>query len=225
MLRFKDNAEPFGQPTKTFKDRFVDLFRKEPISPVKTAPTRSVGQKLEDLFLGQAQEKQPLISPIKERATGKFPSFASAEKIPGWATTSTYNKLQALPEDVKKATTKWQNKLLKNFGGDNVPDAMHVMFMESSGRPHIAHANIEDGDDVVKEIYSPKELTAMIKKYGNVDIGLMQINTIHLPKIKEKFGYTAEDLLDPDKNLEVAAWIWRIQGWNPWMGSRSLALK
>jgi len=60
------------------------------------------------------------------------------------------------------------------------------------------------------------------------DLGVAQI---HFPlwkdKIKEEFGYTAIDMFDVDKNLEVAYWIWyRADGkegdglgsWEPWSG-------
>lgn len=44
------------------------------------------------------------------------------------------------------------------------------------------------------------------------DIGLFQINTIHLKK-----GYSLKDLMDCDKNIEVALTIYKRQGWNPWV--------
>ena len=58
------------------------------------------------------------------------------------------------------------------------------------------------------------------------DLGVAQINwkTWKNP-VKEKFGYTAIDMFDVDKNLEVAKWIWdrgnRIEGdeigsWEAW---------
>jgi len=58
------------------------------------------------------------------------------------------------------------------------------------------------------------------------DLGIAQINwkTWKNP-VKEKFGYTAIDMFDVDKNLEVAKWIWdrgnRIEGdeigsWEAW---------
>ena len=49
---------------------------------------------------------------------------------------------------------------------------------------------------------------------GSHDMGVMQINTIHEPEIKAKFGYSAKDLItDPCKNIMAGTWIlWqRIQ--------------
>lgn len=43
-----------------------------------------------------------------------------------------------------------------------------------------------------------------INKNGTVDIGLMQINTIHLQRLK-KVGVTKEALKDPEVNIYVAA--------------------
>jgi hypothetical protein len=58
------------------------------------------------------------------------------------------------------------------------------------------------------------------------DIGIAQINWATWKNaIKEKFGYTAIDMFDVDKNLEVAKWIWdrgdkelgnEIGSWEPW---------
>jgi soluble lytic murein transglycosylase-like protein len=43
-------------------------------------------------------------------------------------------------------------------------------------------------------------------KDGNRAIGLMQINTIHLPTL-EKFGISREDLFDACVSIEVGAWV------------------
>lgn len=61
---------------------------------------------------------------------------------------------------------------------------------------------------------------------GTGDLGVAQINwkTWKNP-IKEKFGYTAIDMFNVDKNLEVAYWIWdrangvegdKLGNWEPW---------
>jgi hypothetical protein len=60
------------------------------------------------------------------------------------------------------------------------------------------------------------------------DLGIAQINwPIWKDKVFEKFGYTAKDMFNPDRNLEVAYWIWdRADGtegngqgtWEPWSG-------
>ena len=60
------------------------------------------------------------------------------------------------------------------------------------------------------------------------DLGVAQINwPTWKDAVKEKFGYTAVDMFDVDKNLEVAYWIWDrangvegdgIGSWEPWSG-------
>ena len=45
---------------------------------------------------------------------------------------------------------------------------------------------------------------------GTVDYGVMQINTVHLATLK-RYGLTKEDLMQPCKNVYVAAWHLRQQ--------------
>jgi soluble lytic murein transglycosylase-like protein len=42
-------------------------------------------------------------------------------------------------------------------------------------------------------------------KNGTIDVGLMQINSVHFPKL-ESYGIKPEDLLDPCTNIDAGAW-------------------
>lgn len=44
-------------------------------------------------------------------------------------------------------------------------------------------------------------------KNGTTDIGIMQINTVHLPVLRSKFGVSRDDLFDPNVNIHVGAWV------------------
>lgn len=70
-------------------------------------------------------------------------------------------------------------------------------------------------------------LRADAVNWESKDIGIAQINfPIWEKKIKEKFNYTLVDLFDPNKNLEVAYWIWdrangkegdKLGSFEPWV--------
>ena len=44
-------------------------------------------------------------------------------------------------------------------------------------------------------------------KNGTYDIGIMQINSIHLPELKEKYNIEQEDLYNPRVNIHIGAMI------------------
>jgi len=48
-----------------------------------------------------------------------------------------------------------------------------------------------------------------INTNGTEDIGIMQINTVHLPSLA-KYGISKDDLFDPRTNIFVGAWV--LQG-------------
>lgn len=51
-----------------------------------------------------------------------------------------------------------------------------------------------------------------INKNGTIDVGLFQINSVHLKK-----GYTLSDLADCRKNVDIAFELFKAQGWTPWV--------
>lgn len=51
-----------------------------------------------------------------------------------------------------------------------------------------------------------------INKNNSLDIGVFQINTVHLKK-----GWKLTDLTDCHKNVDYAYTIFKAQGWTPWV--------
>lgn len=57
---------------------------------------------------------------------------------------------------------------------------------------------------------------------GSYDIGLFQINSIHLPTLQRVYGWTMEDMKDCTKNAQFAyEWLYVHQGWNPWVAFKN----
>ncbi len=62
-----------------------------------------------------------------------------------------------------------------------------IALVESGGRPHAVNNSHQ-------------------ARTGSIDVGLMQINTVWLPKLA-RHGIQAEDLRDPCTSIEIGAWI------------------
>jgi hypothetical protein len=58
----------------------------------------------------------------------------------------------------------------------------------------------------VESNLNPKALAK--NRNGSLDIGLMQINSVHLPFLK-KYGIEKDDLFNPKINIHVGAWVLR----------------
>ncbi len=60
----------------------------------------------------------------------------------------------------------------------------------------------------VAKVEGGKVGTVSRNKNGSVDLGIMQINSIHLPMLQKKFGVTWRDLAyKPCVNIGIGAWI------------------
>ena len=59
--------------------------------------------------------------------------------------------------------------------------------------------------DKTEFIFDTKALNK--NKNGTYDIGIMQINSIHLPELKEKYNIKKEDLYNPRVNIHIGAMI------------------
>ncbi len=88
---------------------------------------------------------------------------------------------------------------------DPILDAIHSYFPESQWTAAVCIVNAEHG-------WGPVEIDAISP---TDDWGLFQINRSHEGLIKT-MGYTMDDMLKIRPNAEVAATIWRLQGWTPW---------
>lgn len=76
----------------------------------------------------------------------------------------------------------------KGLRGETLKRMFAIGMRESGGRPTVDNAGTN--------------------RDGSIDYGLFQINgKAHGARIKQKFGWTMEDLRDPDKNFEVMKWM------------------
>lgn len=75
-------------------------------------------------------------------------------------------------------------------------------------------------DAAVQQGLDPKKFHALAQQQSGMNahlvvnesrtserIGLYLISTTWLPLLKQRFGYGRQDLLDPCKNAQVAAWL------------------
>lgn len=60
-----------------------------------------------------------------------------------------------------------------------------------------------------KETRLNPKLISKTNKNGTYDIGIMQINSIHLPRLKKEYNISEKDLLKPKLNIFVGAEILR----------------
>lgn len=94
------------------------------------------------------------------------------------------------PTDVGSgAGPVWLAKFLYSKGarGEVLKSLWALAMRESGGRPNVDNAGLN--------------------KNGSIDYGLWQINSIHEPWLKKTFGWTMEDMRDPEKNFRA---MWRM---------------
>lgn len=192
-----------SQRESSLINRFTDFFKPRLKSPIAEQRQPNIFEKARaklPTFLWADQEK-PFQE--KETPTPTPTSFPSPTPTVTPTPTPTVEPTPTLvPETEKYVAPKWKNIVSRFFPNKEVNNALNVILRESSGVETTIHPNSD----------------------GSKDYGLFQINDIHAPKIKKIFGYDMEDLLDPVKNMEVASWLWKKQGWIPWYGARSLGL-
>ena len=208
MALFKNERDPFKQPyEKTFLERAKDLFKPQLVSPVPDSPyERDLGERVKDLFVKPEKPEPaqaPILGPGEFETREEKKAYKERKSIPPWYLEGVEKSIKDLPKEVLGATKRWEETIaMTKLPKTEIANAMNVMFAESSGDPGAINEN----------------------KNGSKDYGLMQINDIHAPAIKKTFGYDMKELLDPKKNLEVAAWIWEKQGWYPWVGAKKIGL-
>ncbi len=196
--------------------------------------TRTISKSINDLSLkqrlGQLADKIGTALNFEERGISEQLGFESREqlqqRIKEFKDSSVVGSVKILepeitpeptPEPVEQppltkvaeqTTVQYTDLVAENFPANEVNNALNIMAGESSGNPNATNTN----------------------NNGSVDYGLMQINDIHRSVIKNNFGYTMQDMFDPDKNLQVARFLYNQSlkehgnGWIPWVAAKKLGL-
>lgn len=78
---------------------------------------------------------------------------------------------------------------------------------ETAAQRHGISADLLYAIAAVESKWNPKAVNrAHFARTGSYDIGLMQINSRHLPKLS-RYGITEANLYEPCTNLDVGAWL------------------
>lgn len=112
------------------------------------------------------------------------------------------SKAGTVSEGGKGSSVDDYMRLLKIYFPDAaVPTAAKVMMAESGGQSIRSKTQNKD---------------------GTYDHGLMQINDVNVPVLtKAGIIKSVDDLYDPEKNIQAAAYLYRQSGWKPWKSSQA----
>jgi hypothetical protein len=99
------------------------------------------------------------------------------------------------------------------FPQDQWNAASNVMFGESGFRPGAYNTN----EGITGTVKSVDDLRQILAQYPRTDVGPYQINSYWQRDNLPKAGFTIEDMLEPEKAVQFAAWLQAQNGWNPWL--------
>ena len=191
----------FGKSKTTL---FFDKDKPARTETIKTQPNIIDQVKALPEFISQRLgREQEFLSPVPEGSSLQ----PDVPQVPEPVEPEKPEQTPLIPR-AEETTVQREDIVSNHFPADQINNALNVMAMESSGNTHANPTN----------------------KNGSKDYGLMQINDIHREVIKNNFGYTMEDMFDPEKNIEVAGFLYNQSleqhgnGWLPWVAAKGLNL-
>ena len=204
--------QPIEQARKTIENyQPVNFNYSPPQQGFNYAPQKTAGERMKEKFQ-QIITRQPqqFVSPLPNEPEARIqpigqPARPTPTMVPG------------------TANHPYMQTIQRHFPQQEWNKASNVAFGESSFRPNIVHINTPNGGMSV-EVKNREQFDDLMRKYGNIDIGLFQLNSRMLAQSKalEQLGLTWYDLFDPEKNAEVASkWVsgqirGLLPGWQNW---------
>ena len=155
------------------------------------------------------QLRSPFQSPIVRRVISPIPDDVESIKV----VTPTPTKK---PEPTKAPVKGKKVSRVKNTPG-HMSDREIADYIKSKGWDYsvaIRLAKSENFWNLTRSFDCTRTNDANTN--GSYDVGIFQINSIHLARLQE-LGMTMEDMKDCKKNIDFAyEWIYSYSGWAPW---------
>jgi hypothetical protein len=151
---------------------------------------------------------------IEDRLNNK-PFFRPAVGFKGWGCIKNNTYLQAKNNTVLKATLPVGDQ----FYCPQYEDTFKKYALPAKVFSYIAWRESRCNPGAVNAIWENGKIVWTLNKNGSYDSGLLQINSSWFKTLREQFGYTPEDLMNPAVNALFASWILhfssgRLSNWN-----------
>ena len=150
-----------------------------------------------------------------EDRTNNTPFFRSAVGFNGWGCIKHNSYLRPKKDTVLKVKLP----IGKQFYCPQFEETFKKYALPWKVFSYIAWRESRCNPGAINAIWKDGKITWTLNSNGSYDSGLLQINSSWFKTLREQFGYTPEDLMNPKVNAMFASWILhfssgRLLNWN-----------